>query len=157
SGIFTYTNPNTGASQPLNITVPNSGNNGASVGLDPVIQQILALYPAPTLNNGDGVSGVLFYPSASREKDEDAVIKIDQKIGKKNNLSARYIYNWFHDPNPFHTDFLPGGLGAIPGYNRSQGLVLSLTSDPSPTLVNELRVAANRLNAGFACTGTGLF
>jgi hypothetical protein len=159
SGIFTYTNPNTGASQPINVTIPGVGNNGTGVGLDPVINKILSLYPAPNTANADGVTGQLFFPSESREKDEDATLKIDQKIGKNNTLSGRYVYNWFRDPNPFHTDFLPidGGLGGIPEYAKTQGLSFTLTSNPSSTLVNELRASANRTNLGFGCTGTGVF
>ena len=84
-------------------------------------------------------------------------LKIDQKIGKNNTLSGRYIYNWFHDPNPFHSDFLPGGLGAIFSFQRTQGLALSLTSNPSPTMVNELRASVNRTNLFFGCNGTGVF
>ena len=165
SGIFTYTNPNSGATQSLDITNPSNllGNNGtaafdgAGVGLDPVMQSILALYPAPNAVNPDGITGQLFFPSESREKDEDATLKIDQKIGKNNNLSARYIYNWFHDPNPFHSDFLPGGLGAVFSFQRTQGLSLTLTSNPSITLVNELRASTNRTNLFFGCNGTGVF
>jgi len=159
SGVFTYTNPNSGASQAINLTTAGSGNNGAGVGLDPVMQKILALYPAPSQANADGVTGQLFFPSESREKDEDATLKIDQKIGKSNSLSARYIFNWFHDPNPFHLDFLPvdGGLGGVSSYNRTQGLSLSLSSNPSPTLVNELHASTNRNNAHFGCTGPGTF
>lgn len=157
SGIFTYTNPDTGASQALNITTPGAGNNGTGVGLDPVMQQILALYPAPNLNNGDGVSGELYYPSESREKDEDAVVKIDQKISKTNSLSARYNYNWFSDPNQGHSDFLPGGIGAVASFAMAESLSLALLSNPSSTLVNELRAAGNRTKQGYHCTGVGLF
>jgi hypothetical protein len=166
SGIFTYTNLNPSpdcpspCTQSLNLTTPGiTGNNGTGVGLDPVMQKILALYPAPSQANGDGISGELFFPSESREKDEDGTLKIDQKIGKNNSLSARYIFNWFHDPNPFHLDFLPadGGLGGVSSYNRTQGLSLSLTSNPSSTLVNELRASTNRNNAHFGCTGSGTF
>jgi hypothetical protein len=160
SGIFTYTNPScvtAPCSQPLNVTVPGGGNNATAVGLDPVVQSIFSLYPTPNTINPDGVTGQLFFPSESREKDEDAVIKIDQKIGKNNNLSARYIYNWFHDPNSGHSDFLPGNVGAVAAYDRAQSLSLALTSNPSNTIVNELRVSANRTNLGFTCTGVGLF
>ena len=157
SGNFTYTNPNNGATQAINVTVAGAGNNGTSVGLDPVMQRILSLYPAPNQANADGVSGQLFFPSESREKDEDATLKIDHKISKGNSFSARYIYNWFHDPNPAHTDFLPGGLGAVSEYARTQGLALVLTSNPSPTLFNEFRASVNRINAGFGCTGTSTF
>ena len=164
SGIFTYTNPNPGpgcanpCTQTLNVTTPGSGNNATGVGLDPVVSHILSTYyPTPNLLNGDGVGGILFFPSESREKDEDATMKIDQKVGGNNTLSGRYIYNWFHDPNPFHSDVLPGGLGAIFSFQRTQGLALSLTSNPSPTMVNELRASVNRTNLFFGCNGTGVF
>ena len=157
TGIFTYTNPSTGASQPLNVTTAGSGNNATGVALDPVMQKILAFYREPTIASGDGVTGKLFFPSESREKVEDATLKIDHKLTRNNSFSARYIYNWFSDPNSFHTDFLPGGLGAIYSSRRSQGLALSLTSTPSATLVNELRASANRTHLPYGCTGTGTF
>jgi Carboxypeptidase regulatory-like domain len=159
TGVFTYTNPNTGASQALDVSTSTGANNGTGLSLDPVVQKILALYPKPSSANSDGITGNLFFPSESREKDEDAVLKIDQKIGKNNTFTARYIYNWFHDPNPFHDDFLPidGGLGAVFSFQRTQGLALSLTSNPSPTLVNELRASTNRTNLFFGCNGTGIF
>jgi hypothetical protein len=165
TGVFTYTNPRSGVTQTLDLTNPSNsaGNNGTAnydgvgVGLDPVIQNILSRYPTPNSVNPDGITGQLFFPSESRQKDEDAVLKIDQKIGKNNNLSARYIYSWFHDPNSGHNDFLPGGLGAVYVFARTQGLALSLTSNPSPTLVNELRASTNRTNLFFGCTGVGTF
>jgi hypothetical protein len=46
TGVFTYTNAATGASQALDVTAPGAGNNATGVGLDPVMQKILALYPA---------------------------------------------------------------------------------------------------------------
>lgn len=159
SGVFTYTNTSTGLSQTFDVSTPTSANNGTGLALDPVMQKILspALYPSPTTLNLDGISGQLFFPSQSREKDEDAVIKIDQKVSKNNNLSARYIYNWFHDPNAFHTDFLPGGIGAEFTSQRTQAVSLTLTSSPNSTLVNELRASANRTNLPFGCNGSGLF
>jgi len=157
SGIFTYTNLATGASQLINITTPGGGNNGTNVGLDPVMQKILALYPAPTTPTGDGISGTLFFPTESRQKEENGTLKIDQKITKGNTLTGRYIYNWFHDPDPFHSDFLPGGLGAIGEFAKTQGLSLALTSTPSPTVVNVARAGGNRNNSGFTCGGVGVF
>lgn len=166
TGIFTFTNPTPPCqgcplvSQAIDITGNASGtanNNAAGVGLDPTMAKILALYPTPNSVNVDGITGTLFFPSESREKDEDATLKIDQKIGNSNNLSGRYIYNWFHDPNAFHTDFLPGDVGAESTFQRTQSLALTLTSTLSTTMVNELRVSGNRSNLAFGCTGTGLF
>ena len=120
SGIFTYTNPSTGATQALNVTTQNSGNNATGVGLDPVMQKIFGIYNSaigtlPTAPTGDGITSTLFFPSESREKDEDATLKIDQKITDRHNLSARFIYGWYHDPNSGHYDFLPGDIGATRG------------------------------------------
>ncbi|MGA9977434.1 MAG: TonB-dependent receptor [Candidatus Sulfotelmatobacter sp.] len=157
TGIFTYTNPNTGVSQPLNVTVPGSGNNATGVGLDPVMQKIFALYPSPTVSNGDGVTGTLFFPSESREKDENGTLKLDQKVGKSNNLSVRYIYNWYHDPNSGTSNFLPGNIGSVAAFDKAQSLSIALNSSPSSTLVNLLRVSANRTSQGYTCTGVGLF
>jgi Carboxypeptidase regulatory-like domain/TonB dependent receptor len=157
SGVFTYTNSATGASQALNVTVPGAGNNGTGVGLDPVIQKIFALYPTPNSINPDGVSGEAFYPSTSREKDEDATGKFDFKLSKNNNLFVRYVYNWFSDPNPFHSDFLPGGIGAITEHARTQGLAIGLTSTLGSTFVNEFHADANRTHLPFGCNGASLF
>jgi hypothetical protein len=155
TGQFTY-NFN-GVSQPIDVTQPGMNNNATDVGLDPVVQQILSHYPSPTISNPDGVTGLLFYPSESREKDEDATLKFDQAIGKTNNLSVRYIYNWYRDPNSGHSDFLPGNLGATPAFARTQGLAFSLISTPTGTLSNELRVSDNRVNSGYSCNGSSLF
>ena len=156
SGIFTYTNPVTGATQSLNVT-GGGPNNGTTSGLDSTVQQVLSFYPAPNIVNSDGITGLLFFPTESREKDEDATIKVDQKIGSHNNLYARYIYNWFRDPDPFHDDELPGGLGAVSSANRTQNLAIGLTTTLGATLTNEFRFGANRNNSGFACTGVGTF
>ncbi len=157
TGIFNYTNPSTGVSQAINITSPGAGNNATGVGLDPTVQQILSYYPAPNIVNSDGITGLLFFPTESRQKDEDATIKVDQKVGKNSDLYVRYIFNWFHDPDPFHDDELPGGLGAVSSYDRTQGLAIGLTTTFGATLSNELRFGANRNNAGFGCTGVGTF
>ena len=155
SGIFNYTNPQTGASQTINLlaNVPGEGQNGTGLPLDSTMQKILAFYPNPTIPNGDGATGTLFFPSESREKDEDATTKIDHKLNANNNLFVRYIYNYFGDPNPFHSDTLPGGLGAIPSTQKTQGVSVGLTTSFSPTLTNEARFGFNRLNLFFGCTG----
>ena len=161
SGIFTYTNPSTGATQTLDVTA-GGANNATSVGLDPVMQKIFGIYNSaigtlPTAPNGDGITSTLFFPSESRQRDEGATLKIDQKITERHNLSARFIYSWFHDPNTGHDDFLPGNIGALSAFDRTSGLALNLTSNFTNTIVNELRVSANRTNQGYTCTGVGLF
>jgi hypothetical protein len=154
SGIFSYTNPSNGVTQNgINVTTPGVANNATGVGLDPSVQQIFSHYPAPNINNSDGITGLLFFPTQSREKDEDATIKIDQKINKNNDLYVRYVFNWFHDPDPFHSDTLPGGIGAIAEAAKTQSWSVGLTSAFGSTLSNEVRFGANRNANPFSCNG----
>ncbi|MGC1254800.1 MAG: TonB-dependent receptor, partial [Candidatus Acidiferrales bacterium] len=153
SGIFTYTNPQNGAAQAINVTTAGLNNNATGVGLDPTVQQIFSHYPAPNINNSDGITGLLFFPTQSREKDEDATAKVDQKIGNNSNLYVRYVFNWFHDPDPFHSDTLPGGIGAIAESAKTQAWSIGLTSTFGPSLSNEVRFGANRNTNPFSCNG----
>jgi hypothetical protein len=153
TGKFTYTNPTNGATQTLDVT-GGGANNATTSGLDPTVQQILSFYPAPNIVNSDKISGLLFFPTQSRQKDEDATIKVDQKLGKSNDLYVRYIFNWFHDPDPFHSDSLPNGIGAIAESARTQGLSIGLTSTFGPSLSNEFRFGANRNDNPFSCNGS---
>ncbi|MFZ3216228.1 MAG: TonB-dependent receptor [Candidatus Acidiferrales bacterium] len=153
TGLFTYTNPTNGATQALNVTTPLTNNNATGAALDSSVQQIFSHYPAPNFANSDGITGLLFFPTQSRERDEDATIKIDQKLGQSNDLYVRYVYNWFRDPDPFHSDTLPGGIGAIAEAARTQSLAIGLTSTFGATLSNEFRFGANRNANPFTCDG----
>ena len=157
TGIFTYTNPQNGVSTPVDISTPGSINNAAGAALDPTIQKIFALYPLPNVPSGDGVTGTLFFPSVSRARNENATMRVDQKLSANNNLFVRYIFNWANDPNPFHTDTLPGGLGGVSSFQRTQGLSVGLTSTPWPTFINELRFGGNRGHLFFGCDGVSVF
>src|SRR5271155_711348 len=154
SGIFNYTNPGTGVTQNgINVTAAGAGNNATGVGLDPTVRQIFSHFPAPNINNSDGITGLLFFPTESRELDEDATAKVDQKIGKNNDLYVRYVFNWFRDPDPFHSDTLPGGIGAIAESAKTQSWSVGLTSTFGATLSNEARFGANRNTNPFSCNG----
>ena len=157
SGAFTYTNPSTGASQTIDISTSASANNPFGLSLDPTVQSLFSLYPLPNVANGDGVTGVLFFPSQSRSKDESATLRFDQKLSRNNNLFVRYLFNWGHDPNPFHTDVLPGGLGGVATSQRKQGISIGVTSTPSTSFINEFRFGANRAHLFFGCDGIPTF
>ena len=112
TGIFTA------LGQPIDVSTPGSINNAQGLALDPTMQKIFALYPTP--NGPDvtpGVTGTLFFPSASRQQTDNFTIKVDDNLTKKHTLSVRYAFNRFTDPNSFHSDFLPGDLGATATYN----------------------------------------
>jgi hypothetical protein len=171
TGLFTFNGcppPAAPCTQTVDVRTPTSPNNnsGANFGpgigvrfpgglpLDPTIQRILALYPAP--NGADvvpGVRGHFRFPSASITNTDNFVIKVDHNFTRNEVFSVRYSFNRFTDPNPFHSDFLPG-LGTIATYQRTQNVSLSLTSTLSSTVVNELHVGGNRTNLQFNCGGT---
>ena len=145
--------------QPVDLNLSNPNNNNAlGLPLDPTIQKILALYPAP--NGPDvvpGLSGTLFFPSTSRQQLDEFTVKVDHNLTKRHVLTGRYSYNRFTDPNAFHTDFLPGDLGAEGTYQRTQGAMVGLTSTLTDRFINEFRFGANRTNLQFTCGGVSTF
>ena len=144
--------------EPIDVSTPGSVNNASGYALDPTVQKILALYPKP--NGPDvvpGLSGTLFFPSASRQQVDGFTIKIDHNLTKRHQLTGRYSYIQFTDPNPFHSDFLPGGLGAIGTFQRTQGGLIGLTSTLTDRFINEFRFGFNRTNLQFNCGGVSTF
>jgi len=160
TGKFTITQDQNGNPiTPVNVDVSqaNSPNNAVGFGLDPNIQKILALYPTPNGPAVNDISGILFFPSTSRQRVDDFTIKVDHNINSRNLLSVRYSYNRFTDPDAVHDDFLPGGLGATATYQRTQGASIGLTTTLRSNVVNEFHFGANRTNLQFTCTGTSVF
>ncbi len=161
TGIFTVTGVaanGTPFSQPIDVSTPTTPYNAQGLALDPTISKILALYPKP--NGPDvipGVSGTLFFPSASRSFSDDFTVKVDDALTSKHFLSVRYAYNRGTDPNSGHSDFLPGDLGAVSTYQRTQNGAIALTSTLTSRFINEFRFGANRTDLQFNCTGVSVF
>ncbi len=133
---------------------------GEKLGADPTIQNIFKLYPSPNAGAVDDpattMRGLLHFPSASRQTSDGVTAKVDHNFTSKQRLSVRYIFNRFIDPNPFHTDFLPG-LDSVTTSQRTQNWSFNLTSTFSSTLINEARFGANRTNLQFNCGGISTF
>ncbi len=152
SGVFNYTyiDPNTGQSNTIPVDLTATGaNNAAGIPGDPTMQKVFALYPNPTTASADGIEGNLFYPSTSATNSYNATAKIDQHISDREWLSFRYGYDHFFDPNPAHSDFLPGNLGAYEEKAINEGLGAQLTSTLSNTIVNNLQFGWNHVYATF--------
>ncbi len=146
---YTYTDPNTGQSNtiPVDLT-PTGANNATGAPEDPTMQKVFALYPNPTTPSTDGIEGNLFFPSTSAQNAYNATAKIDQHFSDKEILSLRYGYDHFFDPNPAHSDILPG-IGAYEEKAINQGLAAQLTSTLSNTLVNNFQFGWNRVYGAF--------
>lgn len=155
SGIFTYTDPVNGPVA-VNLANPQDPSNLTGFGLDPTIQKILALYPAPNGPVVDETRGYYFFPSRSAQDVYNLTTRLDHRFTDNHSLALRYAYNYFSDPNPFHSEFLPG-LDAISSNGRTHGLSGIYTALLGPNMVNEFKAGANRVDAPFACGGTAVF
>jgi len=149
TGVFTYIDPD-GVQVPLNLN-PGNAVNSLNLPLDPTIQKVLALYPNPTTLNGDGFTGNITFPTGSKQNSYNTVAKIDEHFSEHETLSLRYGYDHFADPDPFHDDVLPGGVGASGEKAISDAVSANLTSVLRTNLINSFIFGWNHVYAAFAC------
>jgi len=165
NGVFTWntTDPD---GNPLAIPVdlrPDSPQNavtetlfgvpGPNPGLDPTMKQLFDLLPLPTQLNGDGYTGQIFFPSASAQNSYQTVLKIDHRFTDRHVLSARYGYDHFTDPNPFHNDILPNNVGTASQKSLAQAAGANLTSTLSDHVVNAFNFGWNKIYVNGSCVG----
>ncbi len=152
NGQFNYTYTDTSGvahTVPINIT-PGGQNNALNLPFDPTMQKVFANYPiAPASQSANGISGNIFFPSASKTSAYNPVAKIDHHFSDRESLSLRYGYNHFFDPNPTHSDILPGGIAEYAEKGISEGVAAQLTSTLSNNLINNLQFGWNHIYATF--------
>jgi hypothetical protein len=155
TGVFTY------LGQPVDLTQAgaNNGTGNAFFGdpagnapADPTMQKVFGLYPNPTIDNGDGLTGTLFYPSNSKQNSYNTVAKIDHHFTDRETVSVRYGYDAFNDPNPAAVPI----FGNVSTKALSQGLAANLTSTLSSNLINSFIFGWNKIFAKFGCDGVGV-
>jgi hypothetical protein len=159
SGAFTW-NTIDANGNPISVPVDlsqGSSQNVYNIPLDPTAQKIFALYPNPTQLNPDGISGQVFFPSRDAQDSYQTVLKIDHRFTDRENLSLRYGYDHFSDPNAGHFDILPNALGGVGQKAISQALAANLVSTISPNLLNSFNFGWNHIYVNFACDGTNVF
>jgi hypothetical protein len=134
---------------PVQLFDPTSGNpyNNNQVPVDPVIANYITNY-LPSSNR----PGNLFVadPVASIREDQ-FIFRLDYNLSKKDTLAGVYIFNDTPDTFPFEIINGASTGGDVPvgsGFtdaNRFQTGNLTWTRTISPTMVNELRFATNRV------------
>ena len=159
TGAFTYNNQ--GQSANVDVSTPNAPNNGTNLGagglpLDPLMQQILAVYPNPNGTILDGARGLLHFPSHSLVNSNNVAGRIDHDFSEQAVLALRYTFNQYSDSNYQHEDFV-SGIGGVSTLQHNHNLTARLTSTAATGLINELHLAFNRLEFPLTCTGTTLF
>src|SRR6185369_2149543 len=88
TGVFNYTDPETGTTTPIDLTQAGgcaSNNNAFCAPEDPTAAAVFALYPTPT-QSSDGISGIAFFPSSSRQNSYNTVANIDHQFNQKHSV-----------------------------------------------------------------------
>lgn len=128
---------------------PTTGNpyTNNQVPVDPVIKNYIDKYlPPPNRPNNEFISGPV-----ARIRDDQFIVRVDHNMSPKDIISGVYLFDDTPDYFPFHINKGASTGGDVPvgsGYNdfnRYQTGSLTWTHTISPTIVNEFRVAANRV------------
>jgi hypothetical protein len=149
-GDFSQSTDGNGA--PLTISGPGISNNKITSGINPLMQQLLNLFPLPNVS-GFGVGGQDYNFSESLSghapRRED-LLRVDYQLNSRNRLYGRWLHNSETDSSPFLpfpgpfgifacssvVNFPGGCIQKHPGWNFSANLVSTIT----PTLLNEVSV-----------------
>ena len=122
--------------------------------MSPIGLGIATLYPLPNRNQ----RGANFVSSPSLTDGQNQFdLRLDHSLGRSDGLFARYS---FVDENLFEPFAGSSGGPAVPGYglqipSRSQNAALGETHIFSPALIDELRLAFNRVSNGDYPQGQG--
>lgn len=122
---------------------PFAGNQIPSFFINPVGAAIAALYPEP--NRNTPFQNFVSSPTL-RDNDNHFDVRVDHRLAQSSQLAVRYS---FADRDLFEP-FGGPAFSTVPGYGndvarRGQNLMIGETHIFSPALVNEARVAFNRV------------
>ncbi len=121
---------------------PFPGNQIPVSRYDPASLNVLKYIPAVT---GDGRMQV---PRLIGQDDNQAVAKVDQQLGRSNQLSVRYFFDHFtNDPTYTEGNLLSYRNPTLQSRVRAQNIVGGWTTTLSNTSLNEVRVGYNRMHA----------
>jgi hypothetical protein len=133
--------------QLVNPAKNNKNYKNNQVPVDPVIANYINNYlPLPNRPDNNFVADPV-----AQIKDDQFIFRLDYTISKKDTLSAVYIFDDTPDTYPFQVTNGASSGGDVPvgsGFtdaNRFQTGNITWTRTISPTIVNELRFATNRV------------
>ncbi len=112
--------------------------------IDPVASRLIQLYPEP---NRAGAQNYLFNPS--RNRDDDKIdTRFDWRVSDKHTVFVRYSYLNFDRLEPGNLPLPASGGNTAVRLSRANTGVLNWTAAVGGSMVNEFRVAYNRLVGG---------
>jgi hypothetical protein len=115
------------------------------VGVNPAIAPFLALFPLP--NGPDLCDGTGQVKTARTQpiREDYAVIRLDHKIGGKDALFGRYLFDDGDSTNPFGSTVVPGFPDSV--VNRSQYVTVNEMHQFTSSVINEAQFSFGRQNA----------
>ena len=112
--------------------------------IDPVASRLIELYPEP---NRSGTQNYLFNPA--RDRDDDKIdTRFDWRASDKHTIFVRYSYLNFDRLEPGNLPLPASGGNTAVRLSRANTGVVNWTAAIGGSMVNELRVAYNRLVGG---------
>ena len=112
--------------------------------LDPVASRLIGLYPAP---NRSGRQNYLFNPP--RNRDDDKIdSRFDWRAATNHTIFVRFSYLDFDRLEPGNLPLPASGGNTAVRFSRARTGVVNWTATVGGSMVNELRVAYNRLEGG---------
>ncbi|MGZ5481186.1 MAG: outer membrane beta-barrel protein [Pyrinomonadaceae bacterium] len=123
--------------------MPFPGGSIPGAAINPIGRNIAALYPLP--NRPDRFANFVSSP-VQQDRNDHFDVRIDHLLNSRSSWAFRYS---FGDRDLFEP-FAGSGFSLVPGYGndvtrRSQNAMISETHVFSPALVNDLRLAFNRV------------
>ncbi len=115
--------------------------------LNPVGLKYLQAFPLP--NNGNGTQGNYVTTRNEITETDTFDIRGDVNLTTNNQMFARVSRGMFDQTTTSRLPDLPAGFGSGTNPTRTKGIVVGLNSILAPTVVNELRVQANRIKYGY--------
>jgi len=133
------------------VSTPLPGNRIPASLLNPGSVEVLKLLPEPNFGAAGADSRNFLRVASNPFSNNQYDIKIDQRIGDKNNLFGRFSRSLVNDPNPGSFDGFIGGGGA--NIRNAINSALGDTHIISHSAVNEFRAGYTRQNGSFAGLG----
>jgi hypothetical protein len=130
------------------------GNDPRRLGVDPAIQRVLDLLPAPnSFATGDGLNTAGFIYTIGRlDPQRDFVFKIDHKFNDSHSMFVRYAWGKQDTINDTTNSGAPAFPGLPPKVNTTRdprNLAASYRWVITPNLVNEVVAGANHFTFNF--------
>jgi len=131
------------------IRAPFANNRIPATRVDPVVANLLKLYPTANIAGRDNSPDNYFFGPSDADDADQYDVRVDHNIGDKHRIFGRYSYrDQFRNENGPLPNPANGGGGQTVSL-KGPNIVGSISSTVSPTMFNELRVGYSQFDTKF--------